>query len=121
MSVTAVPGLDSDQILTLSTDAALKPYAGARWTGYLPELTASLIGRSLENSGRFEFVSGRLGAGPVSCDMQLELTEFFAELDPGGVTTGVRVNVKGRFRCEPDEAVVFQSGASVPVADAVHQ
>ena len=117
LSVTAVPGLDSDQILALSADATLRPFAGARWAGYLPELTASLIGRSLEVSGRFEFVPDRLSAGAASCDLQLEFTEFFAELDPGGMTTAVSVDVKGRFQCKPGEAVVFQSEAYVPVAD----
>ena len=63
LTVTAVPGLDSDQILTLSGEAELKPYAGARWADHTPELLASLIGRSLEASGRFEVLSARVDRG----------------------------------------------------------
>src|SRR5210317_936070 len=47
LTVTAIPGLDSDQVLTLSGGAELKPYAGARWADHIPELLTSLIGRSL--------------------------------------------------------------------------
>ena len=115
LTVTAVPGLDSDQILTLSADAELKPYAGARWAEYLPELVNSLLGRSLEATGRFEVQSEWAGAGPQRCDLQLQLTEFFAELDPGGLNAVVNVAAKGHFYCGSAAPVAFIADASVPV------
>jgi len=117
VTVTVVPGLDSDQVLTLSDKAVLKPYAGARWADHLPELVASLVGRSLEASGRFEILSGRAGPGSENCDLQLELSEFFADLSPTGQTSGVSVVVNGRFVCESAEMLVVQSNVSIPVAD----
>lgn len=117
VTVTVVPGLDSDQILTLSDKAVLKPYAGARWADHLPELVASLVGRSLEASGRYEILSDRAGPGSENCDLQLELSEFFADLSPTGQTSGVSVAVNGRFVCESAEALVVQSDVSIPVAD----
>lgn len=115
LSVTVIPGLDSDQILTLSADAELKPYAGARWAEYLPELVTSLFGRSLEASGRFEVQHEWAGAGPHRCDLQLQLTEFFAELDPGGLSAVVNVAAKGQFSCGSTSPVAFTADASVPV------
>ena len=117
VTVTVVPGLDSDQVLTLSDKAVLKPYAGARWADHLPELVASLVGRSLEASGGFEILSDRAGPGSENCDLQLELSEFFAELSPTGQTSGVSVAVNGHFVCESAEALVVQSDVSIPVAD----
>jgi len=37
ISVTVVPGLDTDRILTLSDDAQLNDFAAARWADNLPE------------------------------------------------------------------------------------
>jgi ABC-type uncharacterized transport system auxiliary subunit len=115
LSVTAVPGLDSDQILTLSADAELKPYAGGRWAEHLPELITSLVGRSLEASGRFEVESEWGGAGPEHCDLQLQLTEFFAGLDPDGSSAVVHVAVNGHLYCGSAAPVAFAADASVPV------
>lgn len=115
LTVTAVPGLDSDQILTLSDVAVLKPYAGARWADHLPELVASLVGRSLEASGHFEILSNRAGPGSESCDLELELREFFSDLSAGGQTRAVSVAVNGRFECESAQPRVVQSSASIPV------
>ena len=117
LAVTAVPGLDSDQILTLSAEAELKPYAGARWADHAPELLASLIGRSLEASGRFEVLPARAGGGSGSCDLQLEVREFFADLSEGGNTTAVRFALNGRFQCESAAPVYIQSSASMAVGD----
>lgn len=115
--VTAVPGLDSDQVLTLSREAELKPYAGARWADHVPELLTSLIGRSLDESGRFEVVPARAGGGTAECDLRLEVREFFADLSAGGNTTAVRVAFNGRYQCEPGTPVYIQSSASVAVGD----
>jgi ABC-type uncharacterized transport system auxiliary subunit len=117
LNVTVVPGLDSDQILALSADAELKPYAGARWAEHLPELFDSLIGRSLQASGRFDIRSGRSGRDSGSCDLQLELREFFAELGATGRTTGVRAALSGRYQCGSAAPVHVRSHVSISVAD----
>lgn len=117
LTVTAVPGLDSGHILTLSGDAELKPYAGARWAEHLPELLSSLIGRSLQASGRFEVLQSRSGRGAGGCDLQLELREFFANLGSDGQTAGVSIAIAGHYRCGSDPARVLRSRAYLDVAD----
>ena len=66
-------------------------------------------------SGRFDVVSGGGRNGPMECDLQLELREFFAELDGSGKTTGVRVAVNGRYQCDSDVPVKIDLNSSVPV------
>jgi len=117
VSVTAVPGLDTDRILTLSDSAELNQYAGARWADNLPELVTSLVGRTLEASGRFDVVSDHTGGGSGNCDLSLELREFFSQLGPTGQTSGVRVAIDGRYQCESAEAVSIHLDASIPVHD----
>jgi len=117
ISVTVVPGLDTDRILTLSDDAELNHFAAARWADNLPELVTSLVSRTLEASGRFEMVSGRAGGGSESCELQLELQEFFARLSPSGQTTGVQVAIEGRFQCESAEPALLKLNTSIPVHD----
>ena len=115
LTVTAVPGLDSDQVLTLSSDAQLKPYSGARWVDYAPDLLASLLGRSLEADGRFKVLTERSGRGPENCELQLELREFFADLNSMGRTSGVRLALDGRYQCASATAVEVKSSALVAV------
>lgn len=116
LTVTAVPGLDTDQILTLSDAGELKPYAGARWADHVPELTASLVGRALESSGRFDVSTGRAGRGGLGCELQLELREFFTRLDLRGQTTAANVAIHGRLQCESAEPLIFESSKSVAVS-----
>ena len=113
VSVSTIPGLDSKQILNLAHDAALKPYAGARWTDHPPELLRSLIGRSIEASGRLTETSG----GGEPCDLNLELREFFTDLNSAGRTTGARVALVGWYRCDDAQAIVIDSKVFIPVAD----
>ena len=115
VSVTVVPGLDTDQILTLSNTAELNQYAGARWADNLPELLASLVSRTLEASGRFEVVSDLTGASSEDCVLQLESKEFFAQLSPSGQTTGARIAIDGRYQCESAESVPINVNVSIPV------
>jgi len=117
ISVTVVPGLDTDRILTLSDDAELNHFAAARWADNLPELVTSLVSRTLEASGRFEMVSGRAGGGSESCELQLELQEFFARLSPSGQTTGVQIAIDGQYQCESAEPVLLKLNTSIPVHD----
>jgi len=117
VSVTVVPGLDTNRILTLSDDAELNRYAAARWADNLPELFESLVGRTLESSGRFEVAAGRIKSGSEYCVLQLEVREFFAELDGDGKTSGVRVAIDGRHQCGAAETVSIRLSASLRVHD----
>ena len=117
VSISAVPGLDTDRILALSAEVELKPYSGARWVDSLPELMESLVGRTLEASGRFEPVSGRAGGSIRPCDLHLEIREFYATLKTGGETGDVRVAMSGRYRCGSGQSLPIQLQRSVPVHD----
>jgi len=118
LDLDVVPGLDSDKILALASDAQLKPYAGARWADDLPELAESLITRSLKASGRFEVLQhGRAGAALPACELRLELKEFFADLEPGGRTRGVSVAVGGQYECPAAEPLGLESRAYVGVGE----
>jgi ABC-type uncharacterized transport system auxiliary subunit len=117
VSVAVVPGLDTDQILTLSDDSELKPYAAARWVDNLPELTKSLVSRTLEASGSFEVVSERARAVHKQCDLRLELREFFASLNSSGQTRSVQITINGSYQCESEALIPIQITASVPVQD----
>ena len=115
VSVTVVPGLDTNRILTLSGNAELKKYTAARWADNLPELLSSLIGRSLGASGRFDVVSDQAGAVSEDCNLQLEASEFYANLGLNGQTIGVSVALDGSYQCEPDERMPIQLSTSMPV------
>lgn len=116
LSMKVVPGLDTDRILTLSEQAALKPYAAARWADNLPDLLESLVSRSLEASGRFELhPPGRRDA--ESCDLDLLVESFFALLGPSGQTDDVSITIRGRYQCESEDAMTFRLDASRPVSD----
>jgi ABC-type uncharacterized transport system auxiliary subunit len=117
LEVSVVPGLDTDQILTLSHDSELVPYSGAKWVDNLPELIGSLVSRTVEASGRFEVASSRASAASESCDLQLELQGFFAQLGSDGQTTGVQLAISGRYQCGSEAPTILQLQASVPVHD----
>lgn len=113
VSITVVPGLDTDRILTLSQKSQLKHYAGARWADNLPELLTSLVTRTIQTSPRFELAA----SGPEDCDLQLEVQEFFAVIDSPAVTTAVNVALDGQFQCGQNKPVPLKLNASVPVND----
>ena len=116
ISVTVTPGLDSDWILTLSTDAELSHYSGARWADNVPELVTSLTGRTLTESGRFAVVQAQ-GGGNNACDLRLEVQEFYASLGSGGQTSDVELAMSGQYQCANAEPVPIKLSASVPVHD----
>lgn len=115
VSVTVIPGLDTQWILTLSENAEMNKFAAARWADSLPELTTSLVARSLESSARFDVVSA--GDNSKACDLELELREFYARLDSSGQTRGVRVAMHGRYLCTGSEPVIIHLNALAPVHD----
>ena len=117
LSVNVVPGLDTDRILTLSDDAELGQFASARWADHLPELLASLVERSLQGTGRFVIVPESAASRAGNCLLELEFREFFADIGPGGTTTGVRIATHGSIKCGSAGPLVFQSSSTKPVAD----
>ena len=117
LTVSVVPGLDTDQVLTLTDNSELKPYSGARWVDNLPELVTSLVSRTLEASGRFEVISTRSRAGSENCNLQLELRKFFSQLSSSGQTSRVQVAIDGRFQCKSGAPVRIKSDVSIPVND----
>ena len=118
LELDVVPGLDSDKVLALSSDAQLKPYAGARWAETLPELAASLFTRSLESSGRFTVLRrGRAGAAAADCELRLEVDQFFADLAADGRTRGVRVGITGEYRCKAAESRGLEARSYVDVGE----
>jgi len=112
VSVTVVPGLDTDRILTLSDKAELNHFSGASWADDLPELLTSLSVRSLESSGRFEAVSAL-----ELCHLDLEIQEFFAQLDSSGQANAVRIAVAVQYQCEEADSVPLRLNASISVHD----
>jgi len=117
VSITVVPGLDTDRILTLSDGAELGQFASARWVDHLPELLASLVERSLQGTGRFVTAPENTASRAGNCLLELEFREFFADIGAGGRTTSVRIATHGRFTCGSAGPFVFQSSVTKPVAD----
>jgi len=115
LSVGVVPGLDSDRILTLSSDAELNNYGAARWADNLPELMASLIGRTLQATGSFSVVSGSAVGAHQDCDLALEVREFFAEIGSAGQSFAVKVALDGQYLCGSATPVAIHVRASVPI------
>lgn len=99
LSVIVIPGLDTDRILALDTDARLNRYAGGRWPDHLPEVLGSVLKRSLAASGRFSEVT--LSDRPASGGwfLALEVQQFYGLQDSGGTTRSVRVALAGKLLC----------------------
>jgi len=106
VTLSVVPGLDTDKILTLSSASELGHFAGARWVDNLPELLDSTINRSLKASGRFNVVPSNTSAGLDACSLSLEVQKFYA--------TGnqAQVAVAGDYTCKNGESVPIQASAS---------
>ncbi len=100
LSVKVVPGLDSDHLLTMSPDAELNHYEGARWPDHLPEFAGSLLRRSLQESGRFARVSDGRNSGSQDCQLDLEIKRFYTQIDRSGMATSVQIYMSGHFDCQ---------------------
>jgi ABC-type uncharacterized transport system auxiliary subunit len=99
VSVDAVPGLDSDRMLTLSPDSELNHFSGARWPDHLPEFAGSLLRRSLGQSGRFSLVLPGADAWPGACGLGLVINDFYTLVDGNGSADTVVIRVSGAIRC----------------------
>ena len=105
ITVTAVPGLDTEHILSLGSDARLHQVANARWTDHQPEVLTSISRRSLASTGRFSRVTEGPNAHGTSWRLELEIQEFFGVQDGGGDTSSVRIRLEGVIRCNGAEPV----------------
>jgi len=99
LNVTAIPGLDTDQVLALGVDARLQQYSNARWPDHLPEVLTSVLQRSLESAGPFAPVRNADRATIDGWMLQLEVREFFGIRDAAGDTLSVRVALAGSVSC----------------------
>lgn len=117
LSVSAVPGLDSERILTFSSDSELNHFAAARWPDNLPEMTASLVARTLHSSGRFEVVNVGGGEAAADCDLHVLIEKFYAVTGPSGRPSAVRVAMNGRYACRGSGSGNFELDSNAAVGE----
>jgi ABC-type uncharacterized transport system auxiliary subunit len=99
MTVSAVPGLDTDRVQALSSDARLNQYANARWPDHLPEVLTSVIQRSLASSGQFSTVEKGSRKRNDGWLLELEVQQFYGIQNASGNTSTVRVEMNGFIEC----------------------
>lgn len=99
VGVQVVPGLDTDKMLTLTPQAELNHFGGARWPDHLPEFAGSLLRRSLRSSGRFDRVVSEQGARSGDCVLSLLINRFYTVLDGAGSVGSVQIAMSGDFTC----------------------
>ena len=116
ITVSAVPGLDTDRVLALRSDARLNQYANARWPDHLPEVLTSVMKRSLMATGRFSAVEESTRASGDGWLLVLEVQQFYGIRNASGDTSAVRVEMSGSIECNGIHGT-FTLSDSNPVAD----
>ena len=116
ITVSAVPGLDTDRVQALSSDARLNQYANARWPDHLPEVLTSVMKRSLASSGRFSAVEESTRASGDGWLLLLEVQQFYGIRNASGDTSAVIVEMTGSIECN-DLRGSFTLSDSNPVGD----
>ena len=116
VTVSAVPGLDTDRVLALRSDARLNQYANARWPDHLPEVLTSVMQRSLMSTGRFSAVKESTRASSDGWLLALEVQQFYGIRNAAGDTSAVIVEMTGSIECN-DLRGTFTLSDSNPVAD----
>ncbi len=117
ITVTAIPGLDNDRILTLSGEGELNHISGARWADNVPELVTSLVARTLQQTAYFDVDSSRSDSAPKDCGLQLLIQEFYVIIGSAGHTSAVRLAMTGTYRCRTGKYQAINLNASIPVQD----
>lgn len=127
LAVETVPGLDTDNIQVLHSNARLFPVANAHWPDNLPEVMRSLSRRVLADSGLFQNVSVGTLARPGEWQLELELQAFYGLQDSSNTTTAVLMELEGNLRCGEaggvislDSRIALHS-SSLPDLVAAHQ
>ena len=106
ISVHAVPGLDTDLILVLGSDAKLIPVANGHWADNMPEVFTSITRRYLSDTGQFKTVKEATIARPGEWLLSLELQAFYGTQDSAGNTDGVELKIEGLLSCGDDQHVL---------------
>lgn len=127
VSVSAVPGLDSDNIQVLSSDAQMIPVGNAHWVDNMPEVFSSITRRFLSNSGDFKSVRKGTLARPGEWFLELELQAFYGTQNSSGATNSVELKMEGQLRCNGQQQVLHvadqspANGESLSSLVAAHQ
>ena len=127
VSVFAVPGMDSDVIQVLGSDAQLSPVANAHWPDNLPEVLSSITRHYLSDTGQFASVRVGRVARPDQWLLELEVGAFNGTRDASGNFTGVVLEIEGMLHCNDknrDLSIHQQSGVagdSLTALVAAHQ
>lgn len=115
LSVSAIPGLDSNRILALGSDARLNPYGNARWTDHLPEVLNSVMRRSLAGSGLVGSVESAAFPDGTDGSVSLETEAFYGVRDGSGDTRTVQIRMAGTLHCAGStKALRLESSQAVP-------
>jgi len=110
VSVSAVPGLDTNRLLILEPGARLNHYAAARWPDNIPEVFESLLRTTLESTGRFS----RLTRGPISRSTDWTLELEIRELYTLAIARRVHMVLSGYLSCgASDHAIAMQATAGI--------
>ena len=112
----AVPGLDTDRIQALDSDARLRQYANARWPDFLPEVLSSVVRRSLLSSNRFNQVQSGKSSGSDNWQLQLEIQQFYGIQSSTGSTSAVSAELAGSISCN-GESHRFRLSSSQTVTE----
>lgn len=117
VNVEVIPGLDTAEILTLSPNAELSRFTGARWADELPELLRSLVGRSLASTGHYEIVTRHNSPNLDRCSVNLQVRAFYTELAASGAPQNVRIAMSGQYHCKDTAArSVLEFDKRVPLS-----
>ncbi len=114
ISVSAVPGLDTDHILVLGHDAQLNPVANAHWPDHMPEVFTSIIRRFLSDSNEFSSVGQGRIARPGEWLLELELQAFYGTQTSSGDMSAVVLQLEGLLTCGSGQHVL-RIAQQVPV------
>ncbi len=114
VSVSAVPGLDTDQMLILGSDAHLNYYASARWPDSITEVLESLLRSTLESTGRYSRVSRGATSQSADLHLDLEVRELYVLTNSTENAHKVRMVLKGYLDCiDEQRAIVMQAIAEI--------
>ena len=109
VTLTVIPGLDTDRILIKGPGPLMSHYAGARWADNLPDVVESLIERSLASTGLFS----QAGGDTTESDIDLEVREFFAVAVSLGSAPTIRVHLAGSVECGAKSGVLDARAANI--------
>lgn len=99
LDLTVVPGLDRDEVLTLSPQASLTPVAGAKWADHLPELLTSLTARSIAAADIYRSVNSGRHQPQDGCLLSVEVSEFWFRIDQQQQPQQAQFSIAGQLQC----------------------